>query len=119
LQKVRVSAPAPRRTFRVPPRVESTRADGDSPRFLGYAGNLSTTGLFVQSLVPRSPGARIDLRIHLPTPAREVVTCVGEVVWAQARIVGPEHPPGMGIRFVAVAPEGLEALERFCRSESD
>jgi hypothetical protein len=61
----------------------------------------------------------IDLRIHLPNPERETVTCVGEVVWAESRIVGSSHSPGMGIRIVAVAPEGLEALERFCRPGSD
>ncbi len=107
--------PAHRRVFRTPLRVESVR-DGDVPRFLGYVGNLSTTGAFVQSAQPRQPGTRLELRVHLPDPVRAPVVCVGEVVWARgyAGILGPG--PGMGIRFLEVTLSAIEALERICRS---
>jgi hypothetical protein len=106
--------PAHRRVFRTPLRVESL-GDHERPRFLGYAANLSPTGAFVQSTRPRPPGTRLELRLHLPDPVQAPVSCVGEVVWARGYegVLGPG--PGMGIRFLEVAPSAIEALERICQ----
>ena len=108
------AATAPRRAFRVPLRVETAASQGERPRFIGYAGDLSVTGVFVQSTRPRTPGERVDLCIYLPDPVKQAVMCVGEVVWTRG-YRGAVHPaPGMGIRFVAIEAEGVEALARFC-----
>jgi hypothetical protein len=87
-------------------------ADTVRPRFLGYAGNLSTTGVFIQSLLPRAPGTRLEMRLHLPDRAASPLLCVGEVVWTRAYrgIIG--GGPGMGVRFLEASAAALQALER-------
>ena len=105
-----------RRSFRVPLRAETARRT-DRPRFLGYVGNLSTSGAFVQSLRPRPPGTRLTFRIHLPQPGSDPLDCIGEVVWVRGT-ADRELAPGMGIRFRRVAPPGVEALARVCRTRS-
>lgn len=105
---------APRRDLACPLRVEAVRPDGEAPHFLGYASNVSTSGLFVQSMCPRPPGTRLALNIHLPEPWREAVSCIGEVVWSREHGGARGAPPGMGIQFVKIPLPALEALSQLC-----
>jgi hypothetical protein len=107
--------PARRRVFRPPLRAESLR-EGGTPRFLGYVGDLSITGAFVQSSRPHPEGTHLELRLHLPDPVRAPVVCVGEVVWTRGYAGALAPGPGMGIRFLEVTASTIEALERICQS---
>ncbi len=87
-------------------------------RYLGYAQDLSASGLFVQTTRPRQPGTRIEFRLHLPGSGTEPVGCVGEVVWTRGYggRLGPA--PGMGIRFLELDARAFDTLARLCRSSS-
>ena len=56
------SGPAKRKVLRPPMRIECAREGDLGTHFLGYAANLSETGVFVQSLVPRPAGTRPKAR---------------------------------------------------------
>ena len=100
--------PAPRRVFQPGLRVElATR-----PRFLGYGANLSTTGIFVQTMRPKEPGTVLGIRLHLPAPASEAIVCVGEVIWTRGYSGRNGPSSGMGLRFLDLPASSLELLSR-------
>jgi uncharacterized protein (TIGR02266 family) len=101
--------------FRTPLRVELAR-EGRRPCFLGYAENLSATGAFIQSAQPRAAGSRLQMRLYLPGPGEAPIVCVGEVVWTRGFGAVERRSPGMGVRFLEIAPAAIEALERLCSS---
>ena len=103
--------PAPRRVFQPALRVEIA-LDGDRPRFLGYGADLSTTGVFVQSMRPKEPGTVLGIRLHLPSPASEAIVCVGEVMWTRGYSGPYGRSPGMGLRFLDLPASSLEILAR-------
>jgi len=72
--------------------------------------NLSLGGAFVRTETPPSPGTPVTLRMYVP--GEDVpVSIAGEVVWCRRADQGDE--PGMGVRFVQVAPKDLERLRRY------
>ena len=62
-------APAVRRAMEPPLRVEALPARRSRAHFVGYAANVSETGIFVQCSKPRPVGQRIKLVLHLPSAA--------------------------------------------------
>ena len=105
--------PAARRVFQPALRVELA-GDGDRPRFLGYGADLSSTGVFVQSMRPKEPGTVLGIRLHLPFPISEAIVCVGEVIWTRG--YSGRHGPclGMGLRFRDLPASSLELLAEVC-----
>jgi Tfp pilus assembly protein PilZ len=109
---------SPRRHLRVPLRVETIRPGRVRPRFLGYAENVSESGVFVQCSNPRAFGSRFLMRLHLPGSPPRGICCQAEVIWTRG--YSGVHGPcaGMGIRFVEVAEDSQDLLSTFCL-ESD
>ena len=95
---------------RAPKRIE-VRDGLDEPRFIGYSGNLSKSGIMVRAVRVFPPGSVLNLELRLPGGT---VRARGEVVWAR------EGPPqwvttgriGMGITFIESPPELLAHLDR-------
>ncbi len=83
------------------------------PRFLGYAANLSETGMFVQCTVPRPPGTRFALRVHLPGHPGGLFCREVEVIWTRGYSGASGPPAGMGTRFVSLDPSAAQAVLRF------
>lgn len=83
----------------------------EEPRFIGYSGNLSKSGIMVRAVRVFPPGSVLNLELRLPGGA---VRVCGVVVWAR------EGPPqwvttgriGMGITFIETPPELLAHLDR-------
>jgi uncharacterized protein (TIGR02266 family) len=83
----------------------------DEPRFIGYSGNLSKSGIMVRAVRVFPPGSVLNLDLRLPGGT---VRVCGVVVWAR------EGPPqwvttgriGMGITFIESPPELLAHLDR-------
>lgn len=83
----------------------------EKPRFIGYSGNLSKSGIMVRAVRVFPPGSVLNLELRLPGGT---VRARGEVVWAR------EGPPqwvttgriGMGITFIEPPPELLAHLDR-------
>jgi uncharacterized protein (TIGR02266 family) len=107
--------PAKRRSLRPPLRIECARGGGRPTHFLGYASNLSETGVFIQSLALRDPGTRLRLVMHLATtPGGEPISTDAEVRWVR-RYGGKRAPsPGMGLRFVGLKPADKTFLQTLC-----
>ncbi len=72
--------------------------------------NLSLGGAFIRTETPAQPGTPVTLRVYLGDEEAPV-SILGEVVWW--RMPGHGDPPGMGVRFVQVAPEDLEKVKAF------
>ncbi|MFQ5513048.1 MAG: PilZ domain-containing protein [Myxococcota bacterium] len=109
----------PRRSLRVPQRVETLSSAWTGGRFFGYVSDISEGGAFIQSSNPREVGSFFSLRLQLPKAPEMGLCCRGEVIWTRG-YAGVDGPcPGMGVRFVEViGHESQRFLARFC-AESD
>lgn len=74
--------------------------------------DLSETGLFLETVMPLSPGHRVRITPLLPEAAG-LFELAGEVVRAEEydpdRLM--ERPAGMGVRFLDVSPEQVHQLQ--------
>ncbi len=103
----------PRSSLRVPLIVEKLPCGDGRRTFFGYARNISCGGLFIATVNPREPGEQFDLQVTLPAAEPFVLQCRCAVVWKRLFEQGGKYPPGMGLRFIDLAPEGIAALERW------
>jgi len=84
----------------------------EEPRFIGYSGNVSKSGIMVRAVRVFPPGSILTLELKLP--GGTVVRARGVVVWAR------EGPPqwvttgriGMGITFIEPPQELLGQLDK-------
>jgi uncharacterized protein (TIGR02266 family) len=108
------SSPAKRRKLQPPVRIECARGTGRPNHFLGYAANVSETGVFVQSLAPRPPGTRLRLVMHLTKRGEEPISTEAEVRWVRG--YGGKRAPsaGMGLRFLGMRPSDRTLLQTMC-----
>jgi hypothetical protein len=91
-------------------RVEVRYGLGE-PRFIGYSGNVSRTGIMVRAVRIFPPGTVLNLDLKLPGGT---FRARGEVVWARE---GPAQwvitgRIGMGITFLEPSQELLGQLDR-------
>lgn len=107
-------APEARCALSIPGRAVVLRAGSSRERFLGYVGDISETGAFVQCSNPRSPGALLELRLHLGRDPRWALRCSGEVIWTRGYGGSTGPSPGMGIEFRRLDPASRELLRRLC-----
>ncbi len=82
----------------------------------GWSEDLSEGGLFVATYDLRPLGTQFDLRFELPT-GHEVRTR-GEVRWHRGAREGSDAQPGMGIRFLDLAPADLAVIRSFVKHRS-
>jgi hypothetical protein len=106
--------PAPRKRPDSPIRVESYPETMEEPRFLGYVGNVSRTGAFLQCSAPRPVGSVLRVRLHLKNAPAESLCCDAQVIWSRGYGGRSGLPPGMGIRFLGVEAEIEDLLQRLC-----
>jgi hypothetical protein len=104
--------PAPRSAFAPPLRVELVGDGARGPRFLGYVGNLSATGAFLQCGSPRELGTRLKLKIHARKSHRSLYAEV-EVRWARGYNGRSGPCPGMGVQFLDLPEPERRLLSRW------
>ena len=102
-----------RRNLRVPLIVEKVPCGDGRRTFFGYASNLSCGGVFISTVNPREPGDQFDLHVKLPPSAGFTLLCRCVVVWRRQLAQGRKLPPGMGLRFLDLSQETVDALERW------
>lgn len=89
-------------------------ASGDTFLF-AYLQNISEMGIFVRTDHPLTVGTRLRLRFQAEDP--EPLTLEGQVAWINPfRHGGDNLNPGMGVRFVSLAPETREHLVALVRT---
>jgi len=77
----------------------------------GLTMNLSEGGVFVATHVLLPPGTLVGLHLELPK-GRRILT-LGEVRWARVYTGDDDIPPGLGIQFVGLDDDALEAIRSF------
>ena len=79
--------------------------------YAGFAENLSAGGVFIATHKLKPVGSRIELSINLPDAAH--VRATGEVRWVRVFNEHSDSPPGMGVKFDALDPASVLAIESF------
>ena len=97
---------SPRIPLEVPEDNPALRAKLTAPTY-----NLSAGGVFLQSTTPRAVADRVRLQFRLPGRERPVQV-IGEVVW-QNTDPSKAGGVGMGLRFLDLALEDREIVERY------
>lgn len=84
------------------------------PHFKGflteYSHNLSMTGMFVRSDFPQPPGSIVAFEFQL-ADGPSLITGQAEVIWVRESEEGPDHPPGMGLRFVRLDADSRRLIQ--------
>jgi type IV pilus assembly protein PilZ len=111
------TGPDKRRHLRVPLRVIRVETELRGQVFFGHATNISKTGLFIETTSPKPVGYKLKIRFDLPS-FPEKVEGMAEVVWNQEFTGRKEVEPGMGLKFLDLAPEVQRAIERFVEEKS-
>jgi uncharacterized protein (TIGR02266 family) len=99
---------SPRLPLEVPEDNQGLRAKLTVPTY-----NVSAGGLFLQSATPRAVGDCLRLQLRLPGRGQPVQV-IGEVVWHN---LDPSRAGGvgMGLRFLDLAADDREIVERYLR----
>jgi uncharacterized protein (TIGR02266 family) len=79
----------------------------------GFSENISVGGIFIVTYDLRALGERVSVKFRLPDSMIAVeVEC--EVRWLRPfNDATPETPPGMGLRFLDLAPQDLVRIDEF------
>ena len=91
---------------------------GDEEPLPGFTVNLSTGGTFMGTDSLHAIDTPMTAVIELPE-LRSGVSCRARVAWVNHpdRIIAPLLPPGMGLQFLDLSLEELEALFAFVKKE--
>ena len=107
-------APAVRSAIERPLRVEGLSAPRARPHFVGYAANLSETGIFVQSSKPRPVGQVIKLVIQLPSAVGGgPLELAAQVRWVRGYGGNRGPAAGMGMKLLVVPEQTRARLRRY------
>jgi uncharacterized protein (TIGR02266 family) len=81
-----------------------------------YSINVSTGGLFIESSTVLTEGTALALSFLLPEREREI-RCRGRVAWVNhpEMIKNPALPSGMGVQFLDLSLDDLQAIRDFIR----
>jgi uncharacterized protein (TIGR02266 family) len=80
--------------------------------YAGFVENLSAGGVFIATHMLKPVGERIDVSINLPD-CTQAICGLGEVRWVREFSENSNVPPGVGIRFLELAPDAQVAIEQF------
>ena len=79
--------------------------------YSGFAENLSAGGVFIATHKLKPVKSLIELTINLPDGVS--VRATGEVRWIRVFNEHSDSPPGMGVKFDALDPQSVAAIESF------
>jgi CheY-like chemotaxis protein len=79
-----------------------------------YTLDLSERGMFLRTVNPVSEQALLSCQIHMHG---SIIDVDAAVLYSNRVNGGAGHEPGMGLRFVRIAPRDQELLRWFIRSE--
>lgn len=89
------------------------------PRLLGYALNVSETGVFVQCATPRPPGTRLRLHLRIPGVPDPLVCRRARIAWVRPYSGWRGPAAGVGIRLGGMRAADRAAWGAFCQSLAD
>jgi Tfp pilus assembly protein PilZ len=83
-----------------------------SPTFMGKAVNMSTGGIFVETVEPIEDEARIGLEFLLPETLSSIKV-QGKSVWSRPSCIEDKHWQGTGIRFENLREPFLSLIREY------
>lgn len=84
----------------------------------GITLNVSEGGVFVATHQVAPVGTVVSLSLFLPGRTAPLVA-LGEVRWTRPYTGNDDVPPGLGVRFVQIDLEALDAVRTFVESVRD
>lgn len=102
---------ADRRTARRASLATQIRTIVDEETLVGYTRDISAGGVFVEAESPPAKGTEVSLRFKLGPDS--------PILGARAVVAYVIPNEGMGLRFVDLAPEILQAIEEFVQQQED
>ena len=108
--------PAPRHQLRTPFRVERIPALEAPPHLLGFASNVSATGLFIECALPPPVGTRLALKLDLPGESEPIVVRRARIVWQRGQRA-ESRPAGAGVMISELDRSASLAWKRFCHEQ--
>lgn len=82
--------------------------------YAGFAENISSGGLFIATHVSKPVGERLAISVNLPDGGG-AIRCTGEVRWVRLYSEQSNVPPGLGLRFLDLAPEDAAKIDAFLK----
>ena len=98
--------------LRSPLLIRQVRIEVAPEVFFGYATNISSKGIYIQTINPKPTGFQVRLRFNLPGD-KETIECSAEVVWSRDYDSKTCRKPGMGLRFLDLSPEQVARIDSF------
>lgn len=84
---------------------------------MGFASDVSETGMFVQCALPPPPGTTMTLQVRMGSDP-ELVVRRARVVWVRDRSTAPYEPMGVGVALSAMEDGSRERWVEFCRRQN-
>lgn len=84
-----------------------------------YSINLSTGGLFIETLDILPIDTRLAIEFILPQH-EETIRCEGRVAWLNQPdlMVNPNLPVGMGLQFLDISLDAMNAIRQYIKNEA-
>jgi uncharacterized protein (TIGR02266 family) len=104
--------PEPRRNIRL-----AIYSGTDQQRLMtNYSVNLSTGGVFIEADDVLPVDTLLEIKFNLPD-SDIVITCNARVAWTNVpeQLKKDSLPPGMGIQFVDLSLDNLQAIRNFLK----
>jgi hypothetical protein len=110
--------PSPRHTLRAPLRVERIPAPEAPAHLLGFASNVSETGLFIECALVPPVGTHLALKLELPGEPEPIVLRRTRIVWKRGQRAD-SRPVGAGVTISDLDPSARLAWRRFCIGQGE
>jgi uncharacterized protein (TIGR02266 family) len=91
---------------------------GDERRyFFGYAKNISRSGIYIQTVSPKTVGDKFNIEFIIPKTDIQV-KCICEVVWSRPYSKSGKDEPGMGLNFMELDLTVADRIEEWVHSQA-
>jgi len=84
-----------------------------------YSINLSTGGLFIETIDYLPVDTTVNIELFLPQNER-TIGCKGRVAWVNhpELLANPNLPAGMGLQFIDISLEDMNAVRQYIKNEA-
>ncbi len=76
-----------------------------------YSYDISRGGLFIKTANPFATGTLLKFEVRIGEE-KTVIDGVGRVTWRRERTQGPGKPAGMGIKFIRIADDCVQLIQK-------
>ncbi len=107
-----------RARLRQPILVTQVKMGDDRKYFFGYAKNISTSGIFIQTVAPKDVACEFSIEFTIPK-TDILVKCRCKVIWSRTYKKAGQFEPGMGLSFLDLDPAVAERIDQWIIKERE